>query len=142
MADSSDGNKNNKKQKDMPKPQVQTAFGAFGFTRKKRIKHNNETVEAMLPMHSVIGIGQTAANKRWTCDGCHCTFNSSQALGSHKNACDIYKDQMLRSVQGSTTIFAAFTNAPQGSKHHCREATHTRRWKCQQEPTCCSHTPK
>jgi hypothetical protein len=42
-------------------------------------------------------------------------FNSSQALGSHKNACDIYKDQMLRLVQGSTTIFAAFMNAPQGS---------------------------
>jgi hypothetical protein len=115
MADSSDSDKNNKKWKDLPKPQVQTAFGAFGFTRKKRIKHNNETVEAMLPMHSVIGVGQTAADKRWTCDGCHCTFNSSQALGSHKNACDVYKDQMLRSVQGSTTIFAAFTNAPEGS---------------------------
>jgi hypothetical protein len=69
MADSSDGDKNNKKRKDPPKPQVQTAFGAFGFTRKKRIKHNNETVEAMLPMHSVIGVGQTAADKRWTCDG-------------------------------------------------------------------------
>jgi hypothetical protein len=54
MVDSSDSDKNNKKQKDLPKPQVQTAFGAFGFTRKKRIKHNNETVEAMLPMHSVI----------------------------------------------------------------------------------------
>jgi hypothetical protein len=52
MADSSDGDKNNKKRKDLPKPQVQTAFGAFGFTRKKRIKHNNETVEAANASHA------------------------------------------------------------------------------------------
>jgi hypothetical protein len=85
------------------------------LAKRESSTSNNETVEAMLPMHSVISIGQTAADKRWTCDGCQRTFNSSQALGSHKNACDVYKDQMLRSVQGSTTIFAAFTNAPQGS---------------------------
>jgi hypothetical protein len=32
---------NNNKQKDMPKRKIQTAFGAYGFTRKKKMKHRN-----------------------------------------------------------------------------------------------------
>jgi hypothetical protein len=46
MVDSNnnDDNNNNNKWKDMPKPKVQTAFGAYGFTHKKKIKHKNETV--------------------------------------------------------------------------------------------------
>jgi hypothetical protein len=42
--DDNNNNNNNNKWKDMPKPKVQTAFGAYGFTHKKKIKHKNETV--------------------------------------------------------------------------------------------------
>ena len=53
MADSNNDDDNNNKWKDTPKPKVQTAFGVYGFTRKKKIKHKNETVMAELPVRSV-----------------------------------------------------------------------------------------
>jgi hypothetical protein len=82
MADSNDDNADNnkKKRKDPPKPKVQTAFGAYGFTRKKKIKNNNETIVAELPMHSAVK-GSTAADRRWQCDGCNACFGTSQGLG-------------------------------------------------------------
>jgi hypothetical protein len=42
MVDSNnDDDNNNNKRKDMPKRKIQTAFGAYGFTRKKKMKHRN-----------------------------------------------------------------------------------------------------
>jgi hypothetical protein len=116
MVDSNndDDNNNNNKRKDMPKHKIQTAFGAYGFTRKKKMKHRNETVMAELPICSVFE-GTTAADMRWQCDGYNAYFGSAQGLGSHKNSCTLLQDQLMRSVQGTGPIFAAFKNGPPGS---------------------------
>jgi hypothetical protein len=100
--------------KDTPKHKIQTAFGAYGFTRKKKMKHRNETVMAELPIHSVFK-GATTADMRWQCDGCNAYFGSAQGLGSHKNSCTLLRYQLMQSVQGTGPIFAAFKDGPPGS---------------------------
>jgi hypothetical protein len=69
---------------------------------------------AELPICSVFE-GTTAADMRWQCDGYNAYFGSAQGLGSHKNSCTLLRDQLMRSVQGTGPIFAAFKNGPPGS---------------------------
>jgi hypothetical protein len=114
---------------------------AYELPPTKKIKPNNDTVVAELPMHSVFE-GVTAADRRWQCDGCNAYFESAQGLGSHKNSCTLLRDQLMQSVQGTGLIFVAFKNGPPGSVKQQRhiEGINTHGWHCPRNSNRSSHT--